>query len=100
MTILITTHGMDEADELCDELAIMHLGKVAAHRQARRTESRPSGPKPRSTTSSRISAAARFRKEEAIVTSARLDAQPAAWAEPSAVVASFARDVGHRRMSS
>ncbi len=30
MTVLITTHGMDEADELCDRLAIMHLGKVAA----------------------------------------------------------------------
>jgi ABC-2 type transport system ATP-binding protein len=29
MTVLITTHGMDEADELCDRLAIMHLGKVA-----------------------------------------------------------------------
>src|SRR5438477_11889532 len=28
MTVLITTHGMDEADELCDQLAIMHLGKV------------------------------------------------------------------------
>ena len=30
MTILISTHAMDEADELCDELAILHLGKVAA----------------------------------------------------------------------
>ncbi len=30
MTILITTHAMDEADELCDALAILHLGKVAA----------------------------------------------------------------------
>src|SRR5260370_2870150 len=29
MTVLITTHGMDEADELCDHLAIMHLGQVA-----------------------------------------------------------------------
>ena len=29
MTVLITTHGMDEAEELCDQLAIMHLGKVA-----------------------------------------------------------------------
>jgi ABC-2 type transport system ATP-binding protein len=27
---LITTHAMDEAEELCDQLAIMHLGKVAA----------------------------------------------------------------------
>jgi len=30
MTVLITTHAMDEADELCDHLAILHLGKVAA----------------------------------------------------------------------
>ena len=29
MTVLISTHAMDEADELCDELAILH-GKVAA----------------------------------------------------------------------
>ena len=30
MTILITTHDMDEADELCDELALLHRGQVAA----------------------------------------------------------------------
>jgi len=29
MTILITTHDMEEADQLCDELAILHEGKVA-----------------------------------------------------------------------
>ena len=29
-TILLTTHYMEEADELCDRIAIMHLGKVAA----------------------------------------------------------------------
>lgn len=29
MTILITTHDMDEADVLCDVLALLHLGKVA-----------------------------------------------------------------------
>lgn len=29
-TILLTTHYMEEADTLCDRLAIMHLGKVAA----------------------------------------------------------------------
>jgi ABC-2 type transport system ATP-binding protein len=28
-TILITTHDMDEADALCDELALMHQGQVA-----------------------------------------------------------------------
>jgi ABC-2 type transport system ATP-binding protein len=29
ITILLTTHDMDEADELCGELAILHHGKVA-----------------------------------------------------------------------
>jgi ABC-2 type transport system ATP-binding protein len=29
ITVLITTHDMDEADELCDQLALMHQGKVA-----------------------------------------------------------------------
>lgn len=29
MTILLTTHDMEEADVLCSELAIMHRGKVA-----------------------------------------------------------------------
>ena len=30
MTILITTHDMDEADLLCDRLAIMHHGRITA----------------------------------------------------------------------
>jgi ABC-2 type transport system ATP-binding protein len=30
MTILITTHDMEEAEQLCDELAILYEGKVAA----------------------------------------------------------------------
>jgi ABC-2 type transport system ATP-binding protein len=29
-TILLTTHYMEEADELCDRVAIMHLGKITA----------------------------------------------------------------------
>jgi ABC-2 type transport system ATP-binding protein len=29
-TILLTTHYMEEADELCDRMAIMHLGRIAA----------------------------------------------------------------------
>ena len=29
ITVLITTHDMDEADELCDELALLHQGRVA-----------------------------------------------------------------------
>jgi ABC-2 type transport system ATP-binding protein len=30
MTVLITTHDMEEADMLCDDLGIMHAGKIAA----------------------------------------------------------------------
>ena len=29
-TVLLTTHYMEEADELCDHVAILHQGKVAA----------------------------------------------------------------------
>lgn len=29
MTILITTHDMEEANHLCDEIAILHLGRIA-----------------------------------------------------------------------
>jgi ABC-2 type transport system ATP-binding protein len=30
MTILLTTHYMDEADELCDRIGIMHAGRLVA----------------------------------------------------------------------
>jgi ABC-2 type transport system ATP-binding protein len=30
MTVLLTTHDMEEAGELCDRLAIMHSGRIAA----------------------------------------------------------------------
>ena len=30
MTIFLTTHYMEEADSLCDRIAIMNLGKVVA----------------------------------------------------------------------
>jgi len=30
MTMLITTHYMEEADSLCQRIAIMHLGKIMA----------------------------------------------------------------------
>ena len=29
MTVLITTHDMDEAETLCDELSILHAGRIA-----------------------------------------------------------------------
>ena len=30
MTILLTTHYLDEAERLCDRVAIMHLGEIVA----------------------------------------------------------------------
>ena len=30
MTILLTTHYLDEADRLCDRLAVMHEGRIVA----------------------------------------------------------------------
>jgi ABC-2 type transport system ATP-binding protein len=30
MTVLLTTHYMDEADQMCDRIALMHLGKLQA----------------------------------------------------------------------
>jgi ABC-2 type transport system ATP-binding protein len=30
MTVLLTTHYMDEADELCDRIGVMHAGKLVA----------------------------------------------------------------------
>ena len=29
MTVLLTTHYMEEADQLCDRVALMHKGRVA-----------------------------------------------------------------------
>ena len=29
MTVLLTTHYMEEADVLCDRVALMHLGRIA-----------------------------------------------------------------------
>jgi ABC-2 type transport system ATP-binding protein len=30
MTVLLTTHYMEEADALCDRVALMHLGSIRA----------------------------------------------------------------------
>jgi ABC-2 type transport system ATP-binding protein len=30
MTVLLTTHYMEEADALCDRVALMHLGRIRA----------------------------------------------------------------------
>jgi ABC-type multidrug transport system ATPase subunit len=36
-TILITTHLMEEGDEMCDRIGVLHAGKLD-DRHARRTE--------------------------------------------------------------
>ena len=30
MTVLVTTHYMDEADQYCDQIALMHRGRIRA----------------------------------------------------------------------
>ena len=52
MTVLLTTHYMEEADALCDRVALMHLGRIAADRPAGRARSSRSGRTRRSRTSS------------------------------------------------
>ena len=52
MTVLLTTHYMDEAEGLCDRVALMHRGHAARRRLARRPEAPRSAPARRSTTSS------------------------------------------------
>jgi ABC-2 type transport system ATP-binding protein len=34
MTVLLTTHDMEEAESLCDELAILHAGRLAVSGKA------------------------------------------------------------------
>ena len=40
MTILLTTHDMEEADALCGELAILHWGVVAVSGRSGRAQGR------------------------------------------------------------
>ena len=35
MTVLITTHYMEEADDACDRVALMHRGQIRAARHRR-----------------------------------------------------------------
>ena len=35
MTVLLTTHYMEEADALCDRVALMHHGRIRGARHAR-----------------------------------------------------------------
>ena len=51
MTVLLTTHYMEEADELCDTVALMHRGRLAAAGSPARSRP-PSARTPRSKTSS------------------------------------------------
>ena len=39
VTVLLTTHDMEEADQLCDELAILHRGKIVAEGTPRELKS-------------------------------------------------------------
>ena len=84
-TILLTTHHMDEADALCDRVAVMHHGTIAAIGTP--TDSRPrSGPGRPSTTSSGPRPGPPSTLEERIVTSLERAERPAAWAEPPALL--------------
>ena len=44
MTVLLTTHYMEEADALCDRVALMHQGAAAGRRVAGRSARPSSGP--------------------------------------------------------
>ena len=43
MTVLVTTHYMDEAEEYCDRVALMHRGRICAPGLAERAEGGTSG---------------------------------------------------------
>ena len=57
-TILLTTHYMEEADQLCDRVAIMDRGRLLAL-DTPRASRRPSAPTPRCASSERRSRGAR-----------------------------------------
>ena len=84
MTVLMTTHYMDEADAYCDRVSLMHRGHDPRHRHARRPARPGSAKAPRSTTCSATTPATpwtRHQKKEASVTYAAPGAPPAASAE-------------------
>ena len=56
-TILLTTHYMEEADDLCDRVAIMHLGRLAALGSPAELAATGGAGQPPSTTHSPISPA-------------------------------------------
>ncbi len=45
MTVLVTTHYMDEADQYCDRVALMHRGRIRALGTPGRASSRPPAPR-------------------------------------------------------
>ena len=84
MTVLMTTHYMDEADLYCDRVALMHIGRVAGHGQPGEPEGLCSGRTPRWTRSSATSPAGRWTRtprREASVTSVAPGAPPAVSAD-------------------
>ena len=62
-TIVLTTHYMEEADALCDRVAVMHRGRIAAIGTPDRAEGRHRAGAPRSTTSSSTTPAPASRLE-------------------------------------
>ena len=62
--MVVTTHYMDEVDELCDRIAVIARGQHRGDRHAGRAEGAGSAPAPRSTTSSPASPAAESEIEE------------------------------------
>ena len=75
MTVLLTTHYMEEADALCDRVALMHLGHDPGRRARPTSSRRRSGPRRRSRTSSATTPATAStggrRRREVCVRSAR-----------------------------
>ena len=54
MTVLLTTHYMEEADALCDRVALMHLGTIRAEGTPDEPQARRSARRRRSRTCSAI----------------------------------------------
>jgi ABC-2 type transport system ATP-binding protein len=84
MTVLLTTHYMEEADVLCDRLALMHLGRIRAlgtPENSRRSSARRHRSRMSSVATPGIRSTRRGKRREVCVRSAQLDAPPAGWGE-------------------
>ncbi len=88
-TLFLTTHYMDEADGLCNRIAIMHRGRLAI--VAARPSSRPrwAGRTRRSTTCSSTTPATRWNREGPSVRLQEIEGPPSAAVEPAAGLAAL-----------